>query len=352
MEKILMKQDLRSFLEDLHQDFVLIGPTRKGAGPTRTGGITSHNYLSFAQVTDLDDLVLDYQTTMASPKRVFLPDREVLFNFKRTDGEVALEDSRPRPEPRAVIGVHPCDLAALKKLDLVFDENYRDPYYWEARDNTVVIGWTCREPASTCFCHAVVAGPDAEDGYDLLFTDLGERYFIKVGSRAGEKLAATEYFKDAGANEVRRRHEALASVQEELGQGVTTEGLRERMIASYGGEIWNQLSAKCAACGACNMVCPTCHCFAVVDKANVDETEGKRMRVWDSCHFESFAKMAGGVDFRKEKMSRFEHRLFDKFVFSQDRYGTTFCVGCGRCVKFCQNAIDLRQLLNHLRGRQ
>ncbi|MBI4286554.1 MAG: 4Fe-4S dicluster domain-containing protein [Chloroflexi bacterium] len=96
------------------------------------------------------------------------------------------------------------------------------------------------------------------------------------------------------------------------------------------------------------MVCPTCHCFAVLDKTNVDLTEGRRVRVWDSCHFERFARMAGGLDPREKKSSRFKHRLYDKFYYTAIRYAEMFCVGCGRCIRFCPSGIDLRDALHGL----
>ena len=291
MEKILKKEDVRAFLAGLQNGFGLAGPTRKGAGPTRKGGITSYNYLSFAPVENLNDLVLRYHTTVVSPKMLFLPDREVLFSFKRENGEVVIEDARKRPEKHALIGVHPCDLTTLKRLERVFTEFYRDPYYQEARANTIIVGFTCNEPAASCFCEDVGSGPDADEGYDLLSTDLGDSYFVKVGTKAGEKLVADQHFKDAGAADAGRREEAMAKLRERLRHRVAMEGLRNRMAESYGEEVWDDFSQKCAACGTCNMVCPTCHCFTVLDKTNMDETEGKRIRVWDSCHFERFAKM-------------------------------------------------------------
>ena len=101
-------------------------------------------------------------------------------------------------------------------------------------------------------------------------------------------------------------------------------------------------------CGACNMVCPTCHCFTILDKANVGKTEGKRVRIWDSCHYEKFAKMAGGFDIRPEKVSRLKHRLYDKFYYPFITYGEGFCVGCGRCIRHCQSEIDIREALREV----
>ncbi|MEW6142202.1 MAG: 4Fe-4S dicluster domain-containing protein [Chloroflexota bacterium] len=342
MEKVLEKSSLPAFFDDLQKKARVVGAVRKG-------GITAHAYLSFGFAEKLEDIVLDYKTTTVAPKKLFIPDSEALFSFKRKDGDIILGNLASKPdEKRVLLGIHPCDITALSRLDKVFDEVYRDPYYKNKRENTIVVGLTCSEPAHLCFCKSVGSGPDLNKGFDLLMTDIGRSYFVKVGSKSGEKLTKKTYFREATQADKSKRIAVIERLEQQLRSSFSIDGLIETMRRRYNDKAWDSYSNRCVTCGICNMVCPTCHCFAVLDKTNADQTEGKRVRVWDSCHFERFSRMAGGLDLRESKASRFKHRLYDKFDYTPARYGDVFCVGCGRCIKFCQSEIDLRDALRTL----
>lgn len=344
MEKILEKGDFQRFFEDLKEDYEIVVPTRKG-------GITAYSYLTFDYAERMEDLELDYQTSMVPPKKLFVSDNEAFFGFKKLNSDVILEDLGEKWEKkRALLGIHPCDIVAISRLDKVFAEVYRDPYYWGRRENTIIIGLTCNKVGDYCFCNITGSGPDIEVGYDLLLTDIGDSYFFRTGSESGEKLIQRDYFKDATPEDKRRRKERLENVGKGLKDDFKIEGIAEVMEEKYNDKLWEKYWERCVTCGVCNIVCPTCHCFAILDRANADQTEGKRVRVWDSCHFERFARMASGLDLREEKSSRFKHRLYDKFYYTPIRYGVIFCVGCGRCIEFCQTRIDVRDTLKKLQG--
>lgn len=118
---------------------------------------------------------------------------------------------------------------------------------------------------------------------------------------------------------------------------------------SFHHEIWSKAADKCLSCGNCTNVCPTCYCFDVIDETELDITKGKkRIRVWDSCQNESFALVAGGENFREERSERLRHRFYRKFKYPVDRYGKSFCTGCGRCSRQCMAGIDLKEILNEL----
>ncbi|MBA7558989.1 Anaerobic sulfite reductase subunit A [subsurface metagenome] len=342
MEKTLGKEYFHEFLEYLKQNYRIAGPTRKG-------GATAYTYLTFDYVEKTEDLELDYQTSMVPPKRLFAPDNEALFGFKKVGSDVILEDLGEKGEKKCILlGIHPCDIVAISRLDKVFAEVYRDPYYWNRRENTIIIGQTCDRAGDYCFCNITGSGPDIEGGYDLLMTDIGDSYFFRTGSQSGEKLIQRDYFKAPTPEDKRGREERLENIRQGLKDDFNIEGIVEVMKEKYNDKLWDEYGERCVTCGVCNMVCPTCHCFAILDRANVDQTEGKRIRVWDSCHFERFAKMASGLDLREEKGSRFKHRLYDKFYYPPVRYGDIFCVGCGRCIEFCQSRIDIRDALKKL----
>ena len=80
---------------------------------------------------------------------------------------------------------------------------------------------------------------------------------------------------------------------------------------------------------------------------NLKLTEGERIRQWDSCHLESFTKVATGEVFRKSKASRDRHRFYRKFYYLS-RFSPSFCTGCGRCGKECLADIEVVETVNKL----
>lgn len=58
--------------------------------------------------------------------------------------------------------------------------------------------------------------------------------------------------------------------------------------------------------------------------------------------------MAGNLNMRGEKSSRFKHRLYHKFYYTAKQHGSVSCVGCGRCMEFCPSHIDVRAALRRL----
>lgn len=344
MEKLLKKKDFKKFFQDLKKEYKIFAPTRKGT-------ITAYNFGTFDYVDDIKWLSLD-KNPISSPKKLFLPDGEALFKFEKMGNEVILKEGEPEwKEKRVLLGVRPCDLAAMTKFDKVFNEAYEDPFYQERRKNTLVIGMTCNKMTDdSCFCTLTESGPDSDSGYDLLMTDIGDSYFFKSGSPEGELLLEKSYFKKVSPQDVEARAQRIGEVKKELENKnqLNLTHIKEAMGQAYDSQLWDKYGKRCVTCGACNMVCPTCHCFTILDKANVGKTEGKRVRIWDSCHYEKFAKMAGGFDIRPEKVSRLKHRLYDKFYYPFITYGEGLCVGCGRCIRHCQSEIDIREALREV----
>jgi ferredoxin len=348
MQKKLKKEDFKKFFDDLKEEYKIFAPTRKGT-------ITAYNFANFDYIDDVKWLCLD-RNPISSPKKLFARDGEVLFRFEKQGDNVVLKEGDPKwTEKRVLFGARPCDIAAVAKLDKVFNEEHSDPSYIEKRKNTLIIGLTCNETTDDyCFCTATKTGPDSESGYDLLMTDIGDSYFLKSGSEQGERLLAKSYFGEISPADEQARGDILAKVEKELEEKnqFKLDNIKEDMAECFDDAMWEKYGKKCSVCGSCNMVCPTCHCFTILDKANLGQTEGKRIRIWDSCHFDKFATLAGGFNVRPEKFSRLKHRLYDKFYYRFIMYGEGFCVGCGRCARHCQSEIDIRDALKEVVGNE
>ncbi len=344
MERVLKKIDFyKLFFPDLQAKYDVIGPTRKG------GATSTYSYTAFGSVERAIDLEMGFSSNMVSHKKIFFPDNEPLYKFKKDGQDVQLEDRREVwDKEKVIIGIRPCDITAIASLDNALMGSFVDQHYQDKRRKSILIGLTCDSARSGCFCSSVGSGPDIEKGYDLLLTDIGDSFFFKAGTDLGEKLISADYFTDAVDGDKELREEKMRKLKGELSGGFDVDKVTSVLADKYDDELWTEFSNKCYTCGACNMVCPTCNCFTVNDKSKVDNSEGTRVLVWDSCHFERFAQIAGNHNLRGEKNTRFKHRIYDKYHYVPLRNGTVSCVGCGRCAEFCPSHIDIRNALSKL----
>ena len=77
-----------------------------------------------------------------------------------------------------------------------------------------------------------------------------------------------------------------------------------------------------------------------------DHTE--RWKSWDSCFTQGHSYMYGG-SVRDSVKSRYRQWLTHKLGSWIDQFGTSGCVGCGRCIAWCPVGIDLREEMAAIR---
>ena len=129
-------------------------------------------------------------------------------------------------------------------------------------------------------------------------------------------------------------------------------GMPSIMELSWDNPLWEELGEKCLSCGACTIVCPTCPCFNVFDEINLKQTEGRRIRQWDSCMFREYSMVAGGHNFRESRAERLKLRFTHKLQAFVGKFGEPACVGCGRCIDTCPVDIDIRTVGMRLKGEE
>ena len=88
------------------------------------------------------------------------------------------------------------------------------------------------------------------------------------------------------------------------------------------------------------MVCPTCFCTTVEDHTDLTGQTAERVRRWDSCFTADFSYIHGG-SVRTETKSRYRQWITHKLASWIDQFGTSGCVGCGRCMTWCPVGIDI-----------
>jgi ferredoxin len=103
---------------------------------------------------------------------------------------------------------------------------------------------------------------------------------------------------------------------------------------------WDDVARRCLSCTNCTMVCPTCFCHAVNDAAELSGETTHRVRQWDSCFSYEHAHIHG-KNFRPQVRDRYRQWLTHKLASWIDQFGTSGCVGCGRCITWCPVGIDL-----------
>jgi ferredoxin len=342
-ELIIDKNKVRQFLDGLLD-------TRQVFAPIERDGI-----LGIELLTDSSEVQLDYYNTQQAPKELFFPRSEVLFTYEL--GKVT-PASLPE-EPRVVFGIRPCDARSAALLDKVFDtEDDQDPYYVNRRQRTVLIGLGCNQPQSTCFCTSVGGSPFSEEGLDMLWTDLGDRYLVETITERGEGLlrqaqdAVLRQAQDATADsplfrqataEDRDRKSDMAARAEQMISGPAVAGIKEILDGMFDDPFWDEVHLKCLGCGVCTYLCPTCHCFDIVDEGS--SSRGQRVRNWDTCQFALFTHHTSGHNPRPSGKQRMRQRIMHKFNYFVENQGEIACVGCGRCVRECPVNLDIRAVL-------
>lgn len=326
--KIIMKEDFADFVNALITDnsWNVVGVKSKG------------NKFAFGPLESASELRLDYDVTLLPPKKYFFPQRETLFTYDLSNGFSA-KGFTAEAKPTIIIGVHPYDIVALLHMDEIFSETKSDPYYFEKRNSFIIIGVNIQKMSKWCFA-PFMGCATIDHGYDLMLTDLGNRYAINFGSLKGEELLE-KYAKNvtnALARDVQlvsqKKREIVNMAQQKF--DFPPELIPELLKKSYEKSgFWEKHSEKCLACGSCVLVCPTCYCFDIKDNPDLSLERGERIRTWDGCLLEDFAKIASGENFRPTKPTRYRHRYFKKGKYLFDRFGFISCVGCGRCSSNC-----------------
>ncbi|MDD5259889.1 MAG: 4Fe-4S dicluster domain-containing protein, partial [bacterium] len=254
-------------------------------------------------------------------------------------------------EKMVIFGVHTCDLAGVQCLNMVFSDKPKDINYLVRKNKIIIIGLECNEYCDQYASCKVVDNHLPNGGYDLFFTELTDSFIVHVNTIYGDELIdKTRLFNPAEQIHLDQleavRQKKRTIFKEEV--KVTHNDLAKLFDKSFDSKVWDDLDARCVGCGNCTNVCPTCYCFDVLDNLNLDLNTGDRTRMWDGCQNESFAKVAGGENFRKTRGARQRHRYFRKFKYPVERYSRYFCTGCGRCTRTCMAKISLKETINSL----
>ena len=277
-----------------------------------------------------------------------------LWCAERAGGTFRILNNEAKAQrPYALLGVRACELAAIAVQDRVLmEDKYRDPIYEQRRAGAFVIAVQCTQAAATCFCASMGTGPRVSEGFDLVLTELlgskGHRFLMAAGSDRGAAMLGELEVVPADGED---REKALALVQAAANQQVRkldTAGIKELLYDNFEHPRWDNVAGRCLSCANCTMVCPTCFCTSVEDVTDVTGDHAERWRRWDSCFTQSFSYIHGG-SVRTSARARYRQWMTHKLASWIDQFGSSGCVGCGRCITWCPVGIDISEEVRAIR---
>ncbi|MGZ4705870.1 MAG: 4Fe-4S dicluster domain-containing protein, partial [Acidimicrobiales bacterium] len=288
----------------------------------------------------------DYTIPVTSWKRFTHPSVVPLTLGRRDEGRVVVESVVPDAPRLAFVGVRACEVAALAIQTRAMRAGPLGDADHAARDEAaLVVAVECATSTSTCFCTSMGTGPEVKGGVDIVLAELDDGFVVRSGTPAGARLIKSLALRPAAAAETDRATKQVASVREAIGDPVPAEGLPARLRAALDHPRYDQVAERCLACANCTLVCPTCFCTSVAVASDLDGVEGTTTRTWDSCFSLGFGRVAGDANFRPQVKDRYRQWLTHKFSTWWDQFGSTGCVGCGRCIAWCPVGIDVREEL-------
>lgn len=303
-----------------------------------------------------DDALFGYVAGPHSWKKFLHPPRQTLWRAERKGDGIHLT-AEPAPAERlAFIGVRACELSAIAIQDKVLAGGaYVDPHYRARRDGAFLVAVNCGKAGGTCFCVSMGTGPRATGGFDLALTEIvdgaGNLYIVEAGSQRGREALAKLTHRPATGDEIAAADAAIARAASSMGREMPTQDLHGLLMRNLEHPRWDAVAERCLSCANCTMACPTCFCTSVEDASDPAARETSRSRRWDSCFTLDFSYIHGG-SVRPGAASRYRQWMTHKLATWFDQFGSSGCVGCGRCITWCPVGIDITEEARAIRDSE
>lgn len=326
--KTIKKDKIPEFLAALKADYNVYVPAETGKNSR------------FVLYGDGVTPKLEYSTYL-SPKDVFFPRTEKMYNFKVRGTNVEIEPIDVEVQGTILFAIRSCDCAGVDCLDRVFiDGTFEDTFYKVRREGALLFALACAEHADTCFCTSVGIDPQQAENADVQMYDCGDCYGLEGKTDAGKAVLDKH-------SSLLTEADAKPKETEPFAINLDMEGVTDKLRDMFEHPFWDDIAGKCLGCSTCSYVCPTCYCFDIANR-NVG-ADGTKIRTWDFCMADNYALMAGGHDPRPAKKNRVRNRFMDKLLYNVDRHGRLYCVGCGRCVARCPVNLEITGVIKQVK---
>jgi NAD-dependent dihydropyrimidine dehydrogenase PreA subunit len=334
----LDKKDFKPFLQSLMVEYDLFAPVQLAEGVA-----------VFKKIDRPDEVDFSSSNTQKPAKEVFFPQSETMFRYEKTGKQHQVTSTEEVERKRVILGARPCDIQAVSLIDQVFSgKEYTDVYYVNKRKATTIIGMACDHPLSTCFCSSMKGGPFHREGSDLFLIDLGEAYLVELLTEKGKTFQKNKFLKEALAKDINSAKEVEEKATPKTDGSLPVAGIEKRLDQMLESPFWERVQEKCIGCRICTYLCPTCHCFDIVDEALTNK--GQRVRNWDSCLSSLYSQETSGHNPRPTNRERTRQRIMHKFNYFPKNFDQIACVGCGRCIIYCPVNFDIRQTIKEIQN--
>ena len=284
---------------------------------------------------------------------LFKPQETVWRVARDASGQLNFQPCHPIEKAIAIFGARACDLAAMNIQDKVFIKGQHvDARYLQRRENLFVIAVNCTYASNNCFCVSAGTGPHVRDSFDILMTEIEGGFVVKTGSERGLALLNTltsQPINDKQSMEAMNNIDQAALMQTKRMPLDNTSALRDLLFSKLNHERWQQVADRCLSCGNCTSVCPTCFCHSEIEKPSLDGTSSEHQREWDSCFTAGHSQLNRKI-IRDDTQKRYRQWVTHKLGSWFDQFGTSGCVGCGRCMTWCPVGIDITEEVAAISG--
>ena len=260
----LQDGDLNGFVANLMLKSPVIAPVAK---KTR---------FVFDKLESVDDLRLDYDTTILPPKKLFVPTKQDLIKFDGENYEQCID-----PEEKIIFGVHPYDIKAISMMDWIHEESNFDVYYHSNRKAATIIGTSVQNHYKRAFFGSVCQELKIM-GHDMFMTKITDGYLVEVITKKGDALVSEGKFQEATDAQIAEAEAVNTKADENCPQSLKNSSMeiKHKIRMYYDSDVWEKKSEDCFGCGSCNIVCPTCYCFDIQDDWGLGAADGKRERLY------------------------------------------------------------------------
>lgn len=298
----------------------------------------------------------EYLVGPTSWKKFLFPPSHKMWEADRKGDGFKIKEQEGEVPSYAFIGVRSCELNAMKIQDKVFgfgrEDNcgagiFSDPGYVERRKKSLIIAVNCSRAGRTCFCSSMGGDPHVKSGqgHDLALTEFNNggkhEFLVDVGSERGALILELLPHRAAKPADVSEEESQARKARGQMGRRMVPD-VKDVLKRNLKHRRWEQVAERCLSCANCTMVCPTCFCSTVEDKTDLSGNHTERWRSWDSCFSVDFSYIHGGA-IRPETKARYRQWMTHKLSNWHEQYGSSGCVGCGRCITWCPVGIDITE---------
>ena len=300
-----------------------------------------------------DEALFGYVVGPHSWKRFLFPPQAIVATADRTADGWQMQTPDEAPPRYAFLGVRACELAAIARAGPRVSGRRlrRSDLSRPSRRPAASSPSIARRRPAPAFARRWGPARACTAGFDLALTEIDDGFIGRSRQRRWARdLSARLPSRPPADRRNCKRPKTRGSRPSTRSRAASTPtDIRDLLLSNLDHPRWNDVATRCLSCTNCTMVCPTCFCSSVEEVTDLTATTSSGERQWDSCFNLDFSYMNGGV-VRNQIRSRYRQWLTHKLASWIDQFGTSGCVGCGRCITWCPVGIDLTEEVAAIRG--